>query len=56
MMATKNANACVVPPHPRRVRQERANTTTETIKAGNYAKLASAGAVSTNALLAIHMI
>ncbi len=37
------ANACVVPPLPRRVRQESANTTTETIMAGNYAKTTARG-------------
>jgi hypothetical protein len=46
------ANACVVQPFPRPVRQESANTTTKTIMAGNYAKLQSADAVCTNALLA----
>ncbi len=42
-MVRKMANACVVPPHPRRVRQESANTTTETFMAGNYAKITERG-------------
>jgi len=36
-------NACVVPPLPRPVRQESANTTTETFMAGNYAKITERG-------------
>jgi hypothetical protein len=36
-------NACVVQPFPRRVRQESANTTTETIMAGTYAKITARG-------------
>ena len=37
------SNACVVPPLPRPGRQESANTTTETFRAGNYAKIAERG-------------
>ena len=36
-------NACVVPPLPHRVRQESASTTTETFKAGTYAKITERG-------------
>jgi hypothetical protein len=43
IVTRKRANACVVPPNPRRVRQESANTTTETIRAGNYAKITVRG-------------
>ena len=39
----QKANACVVQPFPRRVRQESANATTETIMAGKYAKIAERG-------------
>ena len=39
----KCANACVVQPLPRRVRQESADTTAETFTAGNYAKIAERG-------------
>jgi len=46
------ANACVVQPYPRRVRLESANTTTKPLWLAIMLKLQSAGAVSTNALLA----
>ena len=36
-------NACVVPPLPRPVRQESANTATETFRAGNYVKITARG-------------
>jgi hypothetical protein len=36
-------NACVVPPHSRLLRQESACITTETIMAGNYAKITARG-------------
>jgi hypothetical protein len=36
-------NACVVQPPSRRVRQESANTTTETITAGNYVEITARG-------------
>ncbi len=39
----KSANARVVQPRPRPVRQENANTTTETIMAGDYAKTTARG-------------
>jgi len=39
----KCANARVVPPLPRRVRQESADASTETIMAGNYAKTTERG-------------
>ena len=37
------ANACVVPPLPRRVRQENVHATTDTIMAGMYAKITERG-------------
>jgi hypothetical protein len=39
----KQPNACVVPPLPRRVRQESADTATETFRAGTYAKITERG-------------
>jgi hypothetical protein len=39
----KNANACVVPPLPRPVWKENADTTTQTFTAGNYAKITERG-------------
>jgi hypothetical protein len=38
-----SSNACVVPPLPRPVRQENADTTTETVRAGKYAKITERG-------------
>jgi hypothetical protein len=39
----KMANACVVPPLQRRVRQESADTSTKTFMAGTYAKITERG-------------
>jgi hypothetical protein len=39
----RSANAGVVPPLPRRVRQENTNTATETISADKYAKITERG-------------
>ncbi len=39
----ERANVCVVPPRPRRVRQESANTATQMFRAGNYAKITERG-------------
>jgi hypothetical protein len=50
------ANACVVQPFPRRVRQESPNTIIQTLERAIISKLQSAGAVCTNALLAIAVV
>ena len=43
LLVRQSANACVVPPLPRRVRQESAHITTKTVKAGKYAKITDRG-------------